>query len=183
MESAEFFTVAETATRASNYRWFEQRLFELLGSWVSDPSLDDLETKYVVGTQSYHHEFLAELWAKRLPMLGYDPAPVAPSSEIDDGLSVDRWRTYPTSGKLAGLYRVILPRMASTYTSHLASTNEMADGPTVRALNLCLNDYRTDWIDGEFLLQSVISDATDLSEAYSVQRQVEEVFSATTGVL
>ncbi len=183
MESPVFYTVTETAARAGHYRWVEQRLFELMGSWASGAQLDNEEAEYWVGTQSYHHEFLAELWAKRLSTLGFDPAPIAPSSQIDAALSIERWDAYSAAGKLAGLYRVLVPRIMSTYQRHLSCIDPMVDGPTARVLNLCLNDYRSDWAEGERVVQSALAQTDDIEDIYVAQQQVEKTFSSSPGLI
>ena len=51
--------------------------------------------------------------------------------------------------RLAALYRVVLPRLVTSYERHLRVASATTDGPVARALRLVLNDEIEDWQAGE----------------------------------
>ena len=51
------------------------------------------------------------------------------------------------------LYRVVLPRLVTSYERHLQVTSPITDGPVARALRLVLNDEVADWHAGERIVE------------------------------
>lgn len=182
-----------TAAVVGGYRWTEQALYQLLGSWVPDAGLPQVQVH--LDAQAARHAWHAELWAARLPVRdGVDPEAltVAPPPVEAVLALLAGAGSAPTPGeegagravlpRLAGLYRVVLPRMVATYERHLALTATVADGPLVRALRLVLADEIDDWHAGERLLQQLLTPA-DLAAAHAAQSRVEgEVVGAGVGV-
>ena len=65
-------TLGATAALVGEYRWIENALYGLLGSWVTDMPV--AAVKLHLDQQSLRHAWHAELWADRLPVLtGADP--------------------------------------------------------------------------------------------------------------
>lgn len=170
-----FYTVQETARLAGSYQWVELRLFELMGGWVN--SFESLEAKHMVGVQSYHHEFHAELWSRRLPQLSQHGQAAtlvaAPSSQVEKWLQPTSWEGTTETEKLVGLYRVLLPQLVGAYHHHNDQTTEVTDGPTIRVLQLCLNDDRASWQQGTHLLHSMLGDQTQIEQALALQAKLE----------
>ncbi len=142
------------------------------------------------------HAWHAELFADRLPVRsGVDPdALTRPSpataallaaldgvEPVGDGPGA----TWPPEGevvprpgalpRLAGLYRVVLPRLVTTYTRHLRVTSPVADAPLRRALTLVLRDGTEDWLAGERLVQRLVTRPHDVAAVYGFQERLESV--------
>ena len=180
------FTALETATRVGHYKWLEMRIFELLGGWVA--TVPEVDVKFRLGTHCYHHSFHAELWHDRLPQLhGVDPGQltVAASPEVESLLAavgaVEAGEA--TIEKLVGLYRVVLPHLIAAYTYHLNNTSQLADAPTVRALNFCLLDDMEEWREGEMMLQTLIRTGEDIERATARQAELSHLMVAAGGVV
>ncbi len=60
-------TLDQAAALAGRYRWVEQRLFELTGSWA--PAAAAPAAGVLLDALSLQHAWHAELWAERLPVL------------------------------------------------------------------------------------------------------------------
>lgn len=183
MDSSSTYTLAQTVTRVGHYQWIEQRLFELCGRWVTE--IGDAEATFLVGTQSFHHSFLAEQWSRRLPQLGGEAEVVvtAPNDGVEQLLSVEWWADRPDVAKLVGLYRILMPRMAATYEEHRSKTSEVADGQTERVLDLCLRDYHPDWTAGEFLLQKIVVSDAQIEQSVDILRDAARHLLPGRGLL
>jgi hypothetical protein len=176
----------ETAQRVGHYKWLEMRIFELMGGWVA--TVPELDIKLRLGTHCYHHSFHAELWHERLPEL-HDVAseeltrPAGP--EIEELMAA---LGRPTDGgatieKLVGMYRVFLPHLIAAYTYHLNNVSELADAPTIRALNFCLLDDMEEWREGEMMLQTLILTADEVGRASARQAELGSLMVAAGGVV
>ena len=151
-------TIEQSGRRIGGHAWFELRLFETVGGWVT--TVPELEVKATLATQSHHHAWHAELWHGLLPSVPDHLRPadlVVPATGGDRAL-LDALAAAPgTVERLAGLYRVALPRLIAAYTDHLARTTPVTDGPTVRALRLVLADEEDDRAAGEALLEAALA--------------------------
>jgi hypothetical protein len=185
-------TLAASAALIGEYRWIEHALYRLLGQWVSDTPLAAVQLH--LDAQSMRHSWHAELWGQRLPVLaGVDPdevtRPSAPAAArfaaltgagpTADGLSPswptdedppDRPGALP---RLAGLYRVVLPRLVTGYQRHLDLAQAVTDGPVMRTLRLVLNDEIEDWRSGERLVQRLVSRPHDVAAVYEFLGRLE----------
>lgn len=147
------------ANRLGGYRWVEQRAFGLLGGWAvttDDPALQRLFDRH-----SGEHGWHAQLWAERLPVLDPvdpealvrppSPGAVALFDALDDLPSAEG----PESGilRLAGAYRVLLPRLVAGYRRHLRDAVPVSEAPVIRSLRLVLTDEVEAWCEGEMHLQ------------------------------
>ncbi len=180
------FTVEETAVRVGHYKWLEMRLFELLGGWVA--FVPELEIKHRLGVHCHHHAFHVELWHKRLQeLVNVDPErlTVAPGPEIEQlmGALGDPTASGDTIEKLVGVYRVVLPAVIAAYSYHLNHAAEITDGPTMRALSLCLDDDRDEWREGEMMLQWLIASPDDVDRAMARQAELSKLLVAAGGVV
>ena len=180
------FTLRDTAVRLGHYRWAELRLFEALGWWVAE--VPELDVKLHLGAHTYHHAWHAELWEQRLPELwdlgSVDELVVAPCDEALQFMEalIEPTRPDQTIERLVGAYRVLIPRLVSAYTYHLNRASAVADGPIVRALELCLRDEIDDWRDGEMLLQSLIETDDEITRATEHQARLERLMLAAGGI-
>ncbi len=182
-----------TAALVGEYRWIEGALYRALGEWVTDMPVPAVQVH--LDGQSMRHAWHAELWAERLPVLdGADPdaltVPSAPSAAVFAALAGE---PSPTGGpgppwpegadgesgppgvlpRLAGLYRVVLPRLVTTYERHLQVAGEVTDGPVRRALRLVLNDEIEDWRAGERLVQRLVTRPHDVAAVHEFLGRLE----------
>ena len=195
-----------SAALVGEYRWIEHALYRLLGQWVSDMPIAAVQVH--LDAQSMRHAWHAELFAERLPVLaGSDPdawtLPSAPTTALFAALS---GTTPPASGtgsvappidadvfehpgalpRLAALYRVVLPRLVTSYELHLRVVSPMTDAPVARALRLVLNDEIEDWHSGERLVERLVSRPHDVSAVYGFLQRLEAVVvgaGATSGLV
>jgi hypothetical protein len=184
-----------TAALVGEYRWIETTLFTLLGSWITDMPIAGVQVH--LDAQSMRHAWHAEVWGDRLPVLaGSDPdavtrpsaATAALFAALDGVEPVDEGpgATWPPADRaaaprpgalprLAGLYRVVLPRLVTSYTRHLGVVAPVADGPLRRALRLVLRDEVEDWMAGERLVQRLVTRPHDVAAVYEFQQHLETV--------
>jgi len=187
--------LARTAELVGEYRWIEAALYRLLGSWVTDMPVAAVQVH--LDAQSMRHAWHAELFADRLPVLaGVDPdaltrpsaatAAVVAALEGIEPVPDGRGSTWPPAAdvpverpgalpRLAGLYRVVLPRLVTSYTRHLAVLSPVADGPLRRALQLVLRDGQDDWMAGERLVQRLVNRPHDVAAVHGFQERLESV--------
>lgn len=161
-----------TAALVGEYRWIETALYQMLGSWVADMPVAAVQVH--LDAQSLRHAWHAELWGDRLPvMTGADP----------DGLTVPSPATAALFGVLdgrpgalpliAGLYRVVLPRLVTSYERHLQVTGPITDGPVERALRLVLNDEIADWRAGERIVERLMARPHDVAAVHEFLQRLE----------
>ncbi len=187
--------LARTAAIVGEYRWIETSLFAMLGSWVTDVPIASMQLH--LDGQSMRHAWHAELWADRLPVLsGVDPdgltrpSPVASAllAALDgvepvaegpgsswppaDSAAMPRPAALP---RLAGLYRVVLPRLVTSYTRHLRVVASVADAPLRRAIELVLHDEVEDWLAGERMIQRLVTRPHDVVAVHEFQQNLESV--------
>ena len=194
------------AALVGEYRWIEHALYRLLGEWVSDMPIASVQVH--LDAQSMRHAWHAELWAERLPVLaGADPdgwtTPSGPTTALFAALS--GWAppadspgsTWPPAAdavfghpgalpRLAALYRVVLPRLVTTYERHLRVVTPMTDAPVARALRLTLNDEIDDWHAGERMVERLVSRPHDVAAVYEFLQRLESVVvgaGATSGLV
>jgi hypothetical protein len=186
-------SLGAAAALVGEYRWIENALHGLLGEWVADMPV--AAVKVHLDGQSLRHAWHADLWADRLPVLsGEDPAaltvPSAPTSALFallTGIPVatelpgSSWppASDEPSGRpgalprLAGLFRVVLPRLVISYDSHLRAASPVTDRPVARALRLVLNDEVEDWRAGERLVQRLVTRPHDVVAVHGFLERLE----------
>ncbi|HEV3280220.1 MAG TPA: hypothetical protein VG032_01325 [Acidimicrobiales bacterium] len=194
------FALADTAALVGEYRWVENALYRLLGQWVIDMPLDAV--KVHLDSQSMRHAWHAELWADRLPVRdGVDPdaltVPSSPSRVLVAALSgsevgaagpavppnTEDPLSHPGAlPRLAGLYRVALPRLVTSYERHLGAVAQVTDAPVARALRLVLNDEIDDWRAGERLVQRLVTRPHDVVAVHQFLQRLESAVVAAGAV-
>ncbi len=165
------FGLTDTATCIGHYAYLERRGFEILGGWTVEVA--DPVAKAMVDRHAQHHAWRAGQWWDRLPMVAHlerdaliapPPTPAVAMVDALGGLA-------STVGRLAGAYRVALPRLAATYRSHLETASPVADGPIIRTLRMVLADVEADWREGEVALHTSLTTPTETyAAAYAVAR-------------
>lgn len=155
------------------YRWAERRVFELAGAWAvgtAEPAV-----RVHLDVVSRQHAWHADLWAERLPVLdGVDREALTRPGHPAVATVLERLAAAPgTVARLAGLYRVVVPRLLVTYERHLAMLSPVADQPAARALRLVRRDELESWEAGEALLQALLAGPERAAEAATAQAAVE----------
>ncbi len=161
------------AEHVGAYRWVERRLFELTGAWAAEADLPAVQVH--LDRVSTEHAWHAELWEDRLPVLdGTDREALTRPAGPALGALIDTLAaTGQTLGRLAGLTRVVLPRLLVTYDRHLARAVPVADGPVVRALRLVRRDELEAWAEGEALLEGALRTTADAAVVAEAQQRLE----------
>ncbi|MGH9125941.1 MAG: hypothetical protein ACRDZ8_14620 [Acidimicrobiales bacterium] len=180
---AEPWSLLGAARVIGGYVWLEERLFEIVGGWV--PSVPEPAVKLRFEADSHHHAWHASLWRERLPALReVEPdAFVAPATPpLEQALSSVA-QSATTVERLVSVYRVLAPRLAVGYQRHQERASAVADGPTIRALDLVLADERRDWQEGEALVQSVLTSSVDVAHAAAWQRRLESLLVGAAAFL
>jgi hypothetical protein len=175
-------TLQQSARIIGHYRWVEMRLFEILGAWV--PDVPELEAKLVVAAHAPHHAWHSSLWLERLPELaGVDREELTvPANSHMVAFMNGLQRSDRTIEKLAGVYRVALPRTIAAYGGHLERASAVTDAPTMRALKLVVSDEVDDWKEGEALIQSLLIDDLTVQRAAEHQARLEELLVRAGGI-
>lgn len=167
-----------------SYRWLEKQLFHLLGGWTT--SVTQASIKIFLDEQSFEYAWHAELWADRLP----DPERLAPAgltAPPNRGVAAlfhelaEAGSSLTTVEKLVSVYRVIVPRLVTAYSSHL----HQAEGTdsTQRALRLIVADELSAWRAGEGHVQSLLVDENAIVRASDQQHRVELLIVQAGGLV
>jgi len=166
---------AHAAELYGAYRWLERRLYELTGAWAGEvaPPEVQIHLDEVSGQHAWH----SELWAARLPVIdGIDPETLTrPSGPGAGPLLNALCELDGPVERLAGLYRVVLPRLLATYARHLRRAAPVADAPGVRALQLVRRDEIMSWEAGEAILQGLLMGPDEAAAAATAQQRLESV--------
>lgn len=154
-------------------------MFEILGQWVTSTATPT--AKLLFDRHSQHHAWRAAQWWDRLPVLaGVDreslTAPASPPLVV----ALEHLAAFgSTVGRLAGAYRVMLPRQWACYQDHLELAGTIADSSTLRTLHIVSQDLASDWMEGERALQNLL-DADTAAEASAAVAELEATLLATT---
>lgn len=178
-------SIEATARLVGHYQWIEMRLFEVMGGWVQ--TVDNLEVKHLLATQSQHHAWHAELWHQQLPdlrELAPEQLVVPPNDRLTTFVEAlaEPGGADGATETLVGIYRVLVPRLVAAYSRHLEAASALTDGPTIRVLELVLRDEMDDWREGEILLQSLLLSSETVRSAAERQARLEILLVAAGGV-
>lgn len=169
----------QSAARHGAYRWVEHRLFELTGAWAAGPGVPPAVRLHLFEASAQHAGHAAR-WYDRLPVLsGVDRSaltrPLGPVlgpllEQLAAGAPVAGSPGDPGSGLgfVAGMYRVVLPRLLDSYHQHLARLSPVADQPSRQTVAEVVRAEQ-DELEAASLL---------LGEA---QREAEEAVTAAVG--
>jgi hypothetical protein len=167
------FNMEESARLVGGHRWLELRLFELTGGWVA--STPEPGAKLLLDRHSQHHAWRAQQWWDRLPVLADVDRQILVAPDIP-ALSSATEALAGADGtilRLAGLYRVFLPRLSGRYRRHRSAANEVSDSSTTRTLEIVADDTEADWREGELLLQQLLTDPTSVRAAAETVAELE----------
>lgn len=168
----------ESARLAGGHQWTESRLFEVLGGWVADTP--EPELRLLLDRHSHHCAWRAAQWWDRLPVLADVPREslcAAPGPEVERALQ-KLAALEGTPARLAGAYRVALPRLWTSYRRHEEQAGPVADGSTLRTLGIVAADLAADWHEGEAALQETLTQPSNIREAAAASAALEELLVA-----
>jgi hypothetical protein len=181
-ESTSPLSLEDGARVTGHHVWIEMRLFEVLGAWV--PTVPEPSVKTHLATHSRRHAWHADLWREHLPRVaGIDTdALIAPPSDSLPGLFAALASPSSTLERLAGAYRVVLPRVVTATGRRLTSATPVADAALARSLRFVLADDLDEWRDGEALLQSLVAGPDDVDRVSAHAAHLEKLLVAAGGL-
>ncbi|MDQ2754798.1 MAG: hypothetical protein M3R71_04530 [Actinomycetota bacterium] len=149
------------------------RLFELLGGWVE--SVDDSTAKMLLDRHSQHHAWRASQWWDRLPVVASIDREtlVTPASPGLEAACVLLARTSEPVDRLAGVYRVLVPRLLVSYRAHRVAASPASDAPVIRTLEHVTKDQADDWLEGEALVQRLMVTSAQVSDVALIVSRLE----------
>jgi hypothetical protein len=173
----------ETAGLAGGYAWRESQLFEIVGRWVA--TTREPSAKLMFDRHSQHHAWRSRQWWDRLPVLSDvdRESLVRPLSPADPVTMEALAQLDGTVERLAGAYRVLLPRLAGAYERYRTLTGPAGDGATIWMLGLLAADIGADWREGEVLLQELVVDSKVARLAADTVAQLEGLLVELPGTL
>jgi hypothetical protein len=175
-------SLEDSARVAGHHVWIEMRLFEVLGAWVR--TVPEPSVKTHLATHSRRHAWHADLWREHLPRVaGIDAdSLVAPPSDAFPGVIAALAEPASTLERLAGTYRVVLPRVVTATARRLAAATPVADAALARSLRFVLADDLDEWRDGEALLQSLMAGPDDVDRVSAHAAHLEKLVVAAGGI-
>ena len=166
-------TLQQSVNRCLGWACAEGFLYEAVGSWVA--STPGPGPKIYFDACSQHHAWRAALWQQRLPQeVPGDRAGLSPPARaVLSGVAAAG-----APAKLAIYCRVVLARAAVAYGAWSRQCSPVSDRPIARALDTAKADVVADWLEGEEILQSLISTEQD---ALAVARAVGDAEALLAG--
>lgn len=182
--------VEATARRIGHALWVEERLFQVVGSWIV--SAPDIVVKERLAAHCHQHAAHVASWTERLPRAtGVDgPSMVeSPGTGVETALERMSAPT-DTLARLAGLVRVVVPRLIAAHTFHRNVTNSVTDGPTATLLESVIGDLTNEWRDGELMIEALLA-SPDLRDDLDThvqrialhQASIESAIASSGGIL
>jgi hypothetical protein len=171
----------ESARRAGGHHWVESRLFEVLGGWVASTPEPDI--RVLLDRHSHHCAWRAGQWWDRLPVLADVDRDTlsAPPTERAAAVLGELAGTESTAARLAGAYRFGLPRLWTSYHRHrllLGPDGGVADGSTLRTLEMVETDVAGDWHEGEAAIQALLADPASIRRAAEALTAMESLLTS-----
>ncbi len=132
--------VKQRADALGTFRYTAVRLMETVALWL--PLIPEMEVKVMLGRHIWDFAQHADALGKRTFELRqaehYTRPAAAPYAELLDGV-----RSAGSTGeRIALMYDVIVPGLATRYEGYLAATDELLDAPSVVIVDRILVDLR-----------------------------------------
>ena len=182
-ELAGHLGVEASAILIRSYRYAEERMMRLLAGWIA--LTPEVPVKLLMGRQVWDCAQHADLWGKRLPELR---APAQVSEPPNDAFvrfmdvleSREAWGD--TLERLTGIYRVLKPHLAETYSGHLERANPVYEPPTRRILERCLTEERQHVVDGARALEELLDTEARRARVVAWETELRGLLAAAGGV-
>lgn len=175
------YTVEENARLLQRYFYFERLLTRALAGWSM--GTPEFEVKIEYGRHMYYHVEAADAIRTRVTELRISREALDEyrDDEIESFFTELLYAESPAHF-LAGTYGVLLPQLMTAYQTHLVSTDQVADAPTVRILKRILGDYTEMYLWGQAALQAYIDGGYDGANIVFSQLHVEQMLSSIGGI-
>ena len=163
--------------------WVSERLFELEGRWAA--SMSDPAAVVHLAEHSRHHGWHSGLWRDTLPdspALAAADHVVAPPGWTDafastaEGTGID---TAGDAGRLAALYRALVPRLAGLLSDLDTQLAGPGDTAVRRVLGLVTTDVDNDLRGGSAQLAATLRDDDAIGSASSATLGLDQAFRIT----
>lgn len=163
--------------------WVSRQLFELEGRWAA--TMTDAIAVVHLAEHSRHHGWHSELWRDALPdspALAAGDHVVAPAGWEDamgltaHGGAID---TAGDAGRLAALYRGLVPRLAGALADLESDLTGPGDAAIRRVLGLVEADVDNDLRGGSARLAATLRDDDAIGSASSATLGLDQAFRIT----
>ncbi len=175
------YTVEENAKLLLRYFYFERLLLRAHAGWLM--GTPEFEVKVEYGRHIYYHSEAAMAFYRRLTELRISAETADAFSDADIDLFFSEViHAESPAHFLAAVYGVLVPHLIGAYQTHLTSTDQVADAPTVRLLKQILGDYTEMYLWGKEALQAYITGGYDGSNVVFSQMHIEQVLASIGGI-
>ncbi|MHB8293127.1 MAG: hypothetical protein ACYDH5_00520 [Acidimicrobiales bacterium] len=162
-------TFEESARALGRLRFIELEMFVVLGRLVQP--FPDPPAKPFLSAHSTYHAFRAGLLEEVLPVSGplQGEDIVRPSGPAEAVMlarlagaarvagSAEPPAAVPPVAVLAGVQRVVLPRLAAGYRRYREAASQVSDAPAARVAGVAASDLASQWAEGKDLLTRLLS--------------------------
>jgi hypothetical protein len=187
------FGVDENARRIIHYKFAEHVCMTTEAGWAAtSPSM---KAKFAFGEHCYHDSIHAYWLGQRLPELrvldGADHATpptlrsstkAEPPNEVFLKFCEEMQTAEDQLLRVVGLYRVLKTHLAVYYRHHLAVTDPICDGPTVRILKHILLEEEEHLHWGQAFYEEFADSPGRRREALEWQLHLEQLLAESGGV-
>lgn len=179
---AQRHTPAESARRLALFRYVEANLLRIMAGWLA--KAPEWEVKIELGRQIWEDAEHANLLSERLPelRLSLNRVPPLPSKLADFLDFLDRGAP-DTSTLLAGIHRVMKPRLVTEMRHFIASADPVYDQPSVLLLQRLLAEEVLQIQRGEQLLGMLLNSAERRERALAWQNELSGRLEAMGGIV
>jgi hypothetical protein len=159
-------------------------MMRLLGGWIA--LTPELDAKLLFGRHVWDCAQHADLWGRRLPELRAaaqqsEPANAGVVALVDLVQRVEA--PEQTIERVAGVYGVLKPHLATVYERHLAVANPVYEPPTRRILGRVIEEERRHAAAGAVVLDRLTSREPALAERVVIwERRLLDALAAAGGV-
>jgi hypothetical protein len=187
------FSVDENARRLIHYHFAEKVCMTTEGAWAS--TCPTIKVKFNLGEHCYHDSMHAFWLGQRLPELrileGADleqpptlrsSAKAEPPNEVFLKFCEEMQMQDDELLRLVGLYRVLKTHLAVYYRHHIAVTDPVCDGPTIRILNHILLEEEDHLRWGQAIYEELADTPERRREAMEWQTHLEVLLAKSGGV-
>jgi hypothetical protein len=187
------FSVDECARRISHYRYAEKVSMTTLGAWAS--TTPSVKAKFAFGEFCYHDSIHFYWLGQRLPELrqveGMDleepptlrasALALPPNPEFEEFVEEMQLQDDELL-RVVGLFRILKTHLAVYYRHHLAVTDPICDGPTVRILSHVLLEEEEHIKWGQAFYEEMADTPEKRRRALEWQMHLEDLLARSGGI-